>query len=180
MGYLESERFANSRRRKPASTTAEWLAAALAGHRCTVTELVEDLVKERIYADKLEQVQTTPTVASTLSVEVGQSLVRRAAVLRGQVSSLSYVYAETLFVPSRLPLSMIDRLGNSTDPIGRIIIDQQLELSKVRLPSESEHPTAIDRFFYSRRYRFELSEVPVMEIAEWFLPDLESVILSHL
>ena len=156
-----------------------FLIEALAELHGTVTAFLEDLVKERVYADKLEQVQTTASSANRLSVGIGHPLTRRTVLLRGQESSTAYLYAETLLVSSRIPWTTRNRLEISTDPIGRVLAEQGFMLTRVPLPTERRFPKAIDHYILARDYRVDLSGSPVMEISEWFLPALENFIVAQ-
>ena len=177
--HVGTGRISSPRPRGPIRPATLLLTEALAGHQGTVTEFLEDLVKERVYADKLEQVETTASRSNRLSVEFGHPLTRRIVLLRGQQSSTAYLYAETLLVSSRLPWTTRNRLETSTDPIGRVLAEQGFALTRVPLSSESENPTVIDYFILAREYRVDSGQLPVMEISEWFLPALEDVIVSQ-
>jgi chorismate-pyruvate lyase len=177
--HVGTGRITSPRNSGPTRSATLVLAEALTGLQGTVTEYLEDLVKERVYADKLQQVQTTASGANRLSVELGHPLTRRIVLLRGQQSSLAYLYAETLLVSSRIPWTTRNRLEISTDPIGRVLSEQGSALTRVPLPSEREYPKAIDHFILAREYRVDLGGLPVMEISEWFLPALEDFIFRQ-
>ena len=177
--HVGTGRIMSPRHSGPTRSATLLLAEALTGLQGTVTEFLEGLVKERVYADKLEQVQTTASSANRLSVELGHPLTRRIVLLRGQESSLAYLYAETLLVSSRIPWTTRNRLETSTDPIGRVLAEQGCALTRVPLPSEREYPKAIDHFILAREYRVDLGGFPVMEISEWFLPALEDFIFRQ-
>ena len=177
--HVGTGRITSPRHSKPSRSATLLLAEALTGLQGTVTEYLEDLVKERVYAEKLEQVQTTASSANRLSVEFGHPLTRRIVLLRGQQSSRAYLYAESLLVSSRIPWTTRNRLETSTDPIGRVLAEQGFALTRVHLPSESQNPKAIDHFILAREYRVDLRGLPVMEISEWFLPTLEEFIFGQ-
>lgn len=177
--HLGTEEIASPRRHGPTGPAGLILAEALAGLQGTVTEYLEDLVQERVYADKLEQLQTTASSPNGLAVEFGHPLTRRAVLLRGQQSSRSFLYAETLLVTSRLPWAAKNSLETSSDPIGRILVDQEFAVTRVFFTTESRYPKAIDDFILAREYRIDFGELPVMEISEWFLPALEEFIVRQ-
>jgi chorismate-pyruvate lyase len=153
------------------------LTAALSEPGATVTEVLEDLVREPVVAHKLDQGETTAAEGNRLAVEPGHPLARRVTVLRGARSSRPYLYADTLIVTGRLPVGTWRRLARSNDPIGRVIVEDGLPLTRVGITPEprSFGPPAtgwIGQPIYARRYRLDIGSEPVMEIAEWFLPDL--------
>ena len=172
-------RITSPRRSGPIRPATLLLARALTGLQGTVTEYLEDLVKERVYADKLEQVLTTASSENRLSVGFGHPLTRRIVLLRGQESFLAYVYAETLLVSSRIPWQTRNRLEASTDPIGRVLAEEGFAVTRVHLATERQLPKAIDQFILAREYRVDLAGLPVMEISEWFLPTLVDFILRQ-
>lgn len=168
----------------PSRPAATVLADALTEFRGTVTEFLEDLVKEQIYADKIMQVETAAASPNRLSLEGGHPLARRVAVLRGRRTSRAYLYAETLLVTSRLPLMTMRRLETSCDPIGRVIVEEGLTVARTSLapiprPLEHRLPKDALAFIYSREYRIDVGGLPVMEISEWFLPGLEDFLVHQ-
>ena len=171
-----------SRPSRPAATV---LADALAEFRGTATEFLEDLVREEIYADKLVQVETTAASPNRLSLEDGHPLTRRVTFLRGRRTSHTYLYAETLLVTSRLPWMTTRRLATSSDPIGRVIVEQGLTVARANLapiprPLERPLPKDVLAFIYTREYQIEIGGLPVMEISEWFLPSLEDFLVRQI
>lgn len=170
--------------RRPSDSAVAVLVAALAEPTKTVTEVLEDFVKEPVTADKLEQVGTTATDGNPLSVEAGYPLTRRVALLRGERSSRPYLFADTLIVTSRLPHDTWQRLAESNDPIGRVIVEDGLSMARADITPEGgplgPRPLGFTgEFLYARRYRLDIRCEPVMEIAEWFLPDLTHFLDGH-
>jgi chorismate-pyruvate lyase len=175
--YLGTETSGTPHLRRPSDSAVALLVAALAAPTKTVTEVLEDLVKEPVTADKLDQVETTATDGNRLSVEAGYPLTRRVTLLRGERSSRLYLFADTLIVTSRLPRETWQRLEESTDPIGRVIVEDGLSMARADITPERRPlgPRSLGftgDFLYARRYRLDIRCEPVMEIAEWFLPDL--------
>jgi chorismate-pyruvate lyase len=153
------------------------LIDALADPGATVTEVLQRLVGEPVVAHKLDQIQTTARAHNRLDVAPGHPLARRVTVLRGERSCRPYLYAETLIVTGRLPPETWRRLVDGNDPIGRVIVEDRLAMTRVGITSErpsfEERPLGVTGDpIYARRYRLDIGTDPVMEIAEWFLPDL--------
>ncbi|MGB7049983.1 MAG: hypothetical protein WBG41_00285 [Acidimicrobiales bacterium] len=177
MEELGTERNGTQRVRRPSLPAAEVLVAALANSQKSVTEVLEDLVTEPVTAHKLDQVETTATDGNCLAVEPGHPLTRRVALLRGERSSRSYLFADTLIVTSRLPPETWRRLAEGNDPIGRVIVEDGLPMTRVDVTPEgrplvSRSLGGTEEFIYARRYRLDIRYEPVMDIAEWFLPNL--------
>jgi chorismate-pyruvate lyase len=177
MKPLHIERMRSEPCDRPSRSATGVLSEALAGLQVTVTEFIEDLVNEPLFADKVEQFEMAATSLNRLFVEPGLPLMRRATLLRGKLSSREYVYAETSLVPSRLPSKARERLKQSSDPIGRIIVDCGVRVRRVNLalidPAPGCPSTKLAReFIYARRYRIDVEDQPAMDISEWFLPDL--------
>lgn len=163
--------------RRTRTHPGEILAQALAGSRPTVTEFLELVVGEAIYADKIFESEITATIDNSLGVRPGHPLLQRASVLRGRMSERSYVYAETSLVAQRLPPKALRHLIETNEPIGRVLVDQELAVERkyfVPNGASSRRPQAgiATDAFYARQYRIDIDGLPVMQIAEWFLPDL--------
>ena len=69
----------------------------------TVTQILEMLTGEPIVADVVRQYPIVAGDEQALGVSMGHPLIHRIAVLRGGASARPYVYAESNFVPDRLP-----------------------------------------------------------------------------
>ena len=156
------------------------LESALSETGTTVTAFLEALVGEPIDAHQRRHGTVVAGTANLLGVEAGHLLVERSAVLQGRRSAQTFVNAETLLVPSRLPTAFCRRLWTSADPIGRIMAEEGIDFTRSRPWSpEGRRPTASDGFeapdeyLLARTYLIEIDGSPVMEITEWFLPSLE-------
>ncbi len=152
----------------------------------TVTGFLEHLTGEHLVADVMSQRCVPPDPGDGLAVTGDCTVIRRIARLRGE-GGAPYLYAETEFVPARLPPAARRRLAHGTDPIGRILLDEGL--TPVQLPAvarvprrwpelvESEVAAAV---VWRRAYRLALGGRPVFAIAEWFLqPVLDALALSR-
>ena len=49
------------------------------------------------------------------------------------MTGTSYLYAETVFVPSRLSANVLQRLESSSDPIGRILEKEEIAVTRMSL-----------------------------------------------
>ncbi len=86
----------------------------------TVTHLLEELTGEPLVADVVRQYSMPAEARNTLRVGAGQTVTHRIAVLKGGVTMVPYVYAESAFVPARLPEAARLQLEQTSDPIGRV------------------------------------------------------------
>jgi chorismate-pyruvate lyase len=156
------------------------LESVLRESATTVTSLLERLVGERIDADDCRNVMTSAATTNLLGVAMGYRLLERSSVLRGRQSAEPYVYAESLLAPDRLPQGFFRRLETSGDPIGRVLVDEGIDFSRTPLPCGQRDDLSLihnsappDDCLLARRYRIEVDGLPVIVIAEWFLPALE-------
>lgn len=156
------------------------LESALRDAGGTVTALLEELSGEPVDAHERRHRLIEATIPNPLRVGHGHSLLQRSAVLRGRTSARPYLYATSLLVLSRLPAGVAQRLESSPDPIGRILVEEGVAFSQAPLPASDRHasrwaeaPGVPDDYLLTRDYRLDVDEVPVMVIAEWFLPALE-------
>src|ERR1022692_3197563 len=94
------------------------LEAAVSRASGTVTAFLEHLVGEPIDAGERCQKTTKAEFPNLLRVAEGHPLIFRTAALRGRTSGRSYLYAETVLVPSRLPATCRQRLESSSEPTG--------------------------------------------------------------
>ncbi len=153
------------------------LRAALDGTSGTVTSFLEQLVGERIDAHARGHETIGARTANDLQVEEDHPLLHRAATLRGRMSGRSYVYAESIIVTSRLPPGFSDRLEFSRDPIGRILDEMGIAVTRKDLvepggaaasrPWNAE--VALGDYLLVRSYRIDSEQIPLMLITEWFL-----------
>ena len=150
------------------------LEKILLGGPDTVTHALETLTGESLSAEVICQ-YPAPAVGNTLAVTMGQSLTRRTAVLRGRPSGVPYLYAESAFVPERLPDGARHQLEHTGAPIGRVLVAHGLHLTRDPLaPPDEPHPTAAVTasgqwgIVWARAYRLRVDGAPVFAIREWF------------
>lgn len=150
----------------------------------TVTHLLEELTGEPLVADVVRQYSMPAEAPNTLGVGAGQTVTHRIAVLKGGVTMVPYVYAESAFVPARLPEAPRLQLEQTSDPIGRVLAAHGL--AYVREESSASGPgapLALDgtaagasgaaAIVWSRAYRLTIDGFPVFAICEWFFRSVE-------
>jgi chorismate--pyruvate lyase len=166
-------------------TNRSGLRAALESTSGTVTSFLEQLVGESIDAQVHRHDVVGAPRPNNLEVAEGESLLERAAVLRGRISGSSYVYAESVIVTSRLPAGFLGRLACSKDPIGRILDDIGIAVTRENVIEphgladfRSSGAMTVGEYLLSRTYRLHSDQTPVMIITEWFLPALSPFLSS--
>jgi chorismate-pyruvate lyase len=145
----------------------------------TVTQLLEALTGDALSAEVIAQGPAQRgadvVVDGALTPSIGQQLTRRVALLRGSPSGLPYVYAESAFVPDRLPGPVRRRLADTSDPIGRILVAHALPMAREELPPPDPPPAdavvtaGAAEIVWARAYRLLVDGAPVFAIREWFL-----------
>jgi chorismate-pyruvate lyase len=153
----------------------------------TVTAFLEHLVGEPIDACERRQQATKAASPNSLRVAEGHPLIFRTATLQGRTSGRSYVYAETVLVPSRLPANCRQRLESSSDPIGRILEEEGITITRELLgrpesgsaPVSAKVDIAVGDCLLARTYRIDAAGTPLMVITEWFLPSLRGFLSSQ-
>jgi chorismate-pyruvate lyase len=150
------------------------LRAALESTSGTVTHFLEQLVGENIDAHSHRHDVVEARNANGLRVQEGEPLLHRAATLRGRTSGRSYVYAESIIVVDRLPTGFGHRLETSTDPIGRILDEMGVVVTRQSVGESASVPrpnsdAKVDDYLLARTYRIDSERTPVMIITEWFL-----------
>lgn len=167
--------------------TPSSLEEALSRANGTVTAFLEQLVGEPIDARARRHKMTRAERSNGLRVPEGHPLLLRAAALQGRTSGRSYVYAESILVPSRLPGTFRLRLESSNDPIGRILGEEGINTTRQPLSAPDRSTVAdppveaigIGDHLLARSYRIDAEGTPVMVIAEWFLTPLERFLPLH-
>jgi len=156
------------------------LRAALETTSGTVTSFLEQLVGEGIDAHARRHEVIRAHTSTDLRVEEGEPLLHRAATLRGHISGCSYVYAESFLVTSRLPATLCYRLETTLDPIGRILDELGIAVTRHDLvdpdtaivPRPWNVDVTLGDYLLARTYRIDSEQTPMMIITEWFLTTL--------
>ena len=161
------------------------LRAALESTSGTVTAFLEQLVGERIDAETHHHDTIGAPLSNDLGVAEGEPLLHRAATLRGRLTGSPYVYAESLIVTSRLPTRFRLRLESGIDPIGRILEDTGIAVTRENMVGplafaglRSNGAMDVSDAVLSRTYRIDSEQTPVMVISEWFLKTLDPFLPS--
>jgi chorismate-pyruvate lyase len=145
----------------------------------TVTSFLEHLVGEKI--DARQRLHTTigGRASNDLQVARGEPLLHRAATLQGRSSGLSYLYAQSVIATSRLPTRFLHRIESTNDPIGRILDEMAIVVTRLDLgppnrqtDSRPSFDVNVDDCLLTRTYRIDSEQTPVMIITEWFLSTL--------
>ncbi len=160
--------------------------AALSRASGTVTTFLEQLVGEPIDARERRHRIIRAEPSNSLRVAEGVPLIFRTAALEGRTSGRVYLYAETVLVPGRLPNNFRRRLESSSDPIGRILAQEGISVT--RQPLRGSEPrfapvplegVAVGDYLLARTYRLDAEGTPLMVITEWFLISLEEFLPSQ-
>ncbi len=161
------------------------LSAALEGTSGTVTSFLEQLVGEGIDVHIHHHHMVAAHPANGLRVEEGEPLLHRAATLRGRTSGRSYVYAESVIVTGRLLAGFCHRLETSIDPIGRILDELGIAVTREGLAEPDglvvprpNSDVKIGECLLARTYRVDSEGAPLMIITEWFLTTLTAFLSS--
>jgi len=152
-----------------------------------VTELLEHVADEPIDADIRHQEAGPFSGDDWLGLPPGHPSMQRAVVLTGRETGRNFVYAESDIAPDRLPVSVRSRLETSRDPIGRVLVDQRLAVSRELVPgsigasrADPGVVTLLDDVVHARRYRIMVAGTPAMVVSEWFFATVPSAIAAHL
>lgn len=156
--------------------TESRLKAALNGTNGTVTSFLEELVAEPIAAVRYHHEWIDAPALNDLGVAPGEPLLRRAATLQGSVSGCPYVYAESMIAVSRLPAKFFHRLETSSEPIGRLLDETGIAVTREDLVNAMDRPRNFNEivhgYLLTRTYRIDSKHIPLMIINEWFLGTL--------
>jgi chorismate-pyruvate lyase len=156
------------------------LEHAFCHHPGTVTDLLESLTGEPLVADVVRQDPREAGRDNDLGVAPGVLVMYRAAVLKGQSTDVPYVYAESIYIPERLPDGAGRELGQTSQPIGRILAAHGLALTReplarpevgggpVWVPVQDQDQPPPTEIVWGRSYRLTVGGVAVFAITEWF------------
>ena len=142
-----------------------------------VTHFLENLVGEVIFADVICQHSINAGISNELAVHPGQVVTHRLAALTGSTTKQRYLYAESIFVPERLPERARAQLSQSKDPIGRVLTMHGMRLEREPLTQQwslDTHTIITDRVLaaevvWSWAYLLTTGGLAVFAIREWFL-----------
>lgn len=147
-----------------------------------VTEMLEAYFWERMTVIKLFQDDYALEHAlPALGCEFGDRVLDRRIFLRGRMSHINRLYAESVIALDRLPAEIRDGLMNGQKPIGLLILENRLETFREILGCSKEPAQGLaehfrigpEDFLISRVYRVIAEGQPIMQITEKF-PERES------
>ena len=150
----------------------------------TVTHFLETLMGEVLVAEVVRQYPVAADSDNALGIAAGQAMTRRISVLKGRATDVSYLYADSIFVPERLPEEVWAQLEGSSDPIGRVLVAHGLKLGREPLPNRADSgrrrpepmSSSRPRLYGPCRYRLTIDGKPTFAIGEWFLrPVLDAI-----
>ena len=142
-----------------------------------VTEMLEAYFWERMIVVKLFQDNYALKEALPgLECKAGDHVIDRRILLRGRMSHVNRIYAESFIAIDRLPEHIRDGLLNSKKPIGLLIQENCLEtfreiLGCVREPAgelAEQFSIGPEEFLISRHYSVRAHGQPIMLITEKF------------
>ena len=161
------------------------LVAALDSTDLTVTTFLEQLVGEGIDARAHHHHRVGAPASNDLQAAEGEPLLQRAATLRGRRSGSPYVYAESIIVMNRLPVTFCLRLESGTDPIGRVLQEMKIPVTRRNLPTpaglsdpRTNGAMKVGDYLLARTYSIDSESRPLMVITEWFLTTLDPFLTS--
>lgn len=160
------------------------LQRALDDSQLTVTRFLETLVGEEVIAEVVHQSDDGTDTGDYLSVTGGEPLIHRFAVLKGRSTERPYLWAESIYAPSRLPEAVCAELAGTSEPIGRVLTRHGLRLDRTPLSSpdhtEKPPPDVVTQsqfdLVWSRSYRLEVGGIATFAIHEWWLRSVLEVL----
>jgi chorismate-pyruvate lyase len=147
-----------------------------------VTEMLEANYWERMVVERLFQEDYELDQELTdLECKPGEHVLDRRILLRGRMTHLARLYAESFIARDRLPAFIREGLVQSHKPIGLLILEARLETFREILDCCREEAGNLGRYFriqpgdhlISRRYRVIAGGQPIMLITEKF-PEREA------
>jgi chorismate-pyruvate lyase len=143
-----------------------------------VTELLEALFNEPIDAERIMHESLRAGAKNMFNLDEGHEILHRAAVLRGRVTGVRYLYAESLIASERLPETVTAQLWDTDTPLGRALVAGGLVFRRRMLGEARGNPMNFDEQLLTlirsvdakRSYQILIDDVTVATVAEWFLP----------
>lgn len=143
-----------------------------------VTEMLEAnywerMIVDRIFQEGREAIHAIPE----LDCAPGEFILNRRILLRGRMSHVARIYAESIIMRDRLPEPIRIGLETSQKPIGHLILENRLETFREILGCVKEKAGALAGYFnnilptdylIARRYRVIVGGQPIMLITEKF------------
>jgi chorismate-pyruvate lyase len=94
----------------------------------TVTDILEAHAGEPIRVVILgQEFEPVPREISQLDTDGVECLLHRTVLLQGRASGTTFIHADTLVAPERLPPAVLDGLLRTGKPIGRLLTEERVE-----------------------------------------------------
>lgn len=114
----------------------------------TVTDMIEAYSGEPIKIKKLfeDKVNLQDDILP-MQLEKGAEVITRKVLLQGSMSTRNYVYADSILVFNRLHEKMQTQLLETKTPIGKIWIENKVEIFKENIEIGKEHAGDLADYF---------------------------------
>ena len=114
----------------------------------TITQMIEAYTNEQIKLKKLsEEVVILDHDIPEMELTRGHEVVQRKILLQGHISRRNYIYAESILVLDRLEEKIRDELIKTNTPIGKVWVDQKVEIFKENIDLGKEPAEELAHFF---------------------------------
>lgn len=142
-----------------------------------ITDIVQAYSGETVEAVKLHQNLTIKSDRdSTLQLDFGDRVMERSIVLQGTASKTNYLYADSQIVLERLDPGMRNQLIFTSQPIGKLLRENQVETYREILDCGIEPVGRLAPYFnldpasemIYRTYLVLIKRLPVVQITEKF------------
>jgi len=143
----------------------------------TVTDVLEAYAKETVCVVKLSHSFTSADGEKpVLDLGPSERVLRRSILLQGVQTGTTFLYADSVIAPDRLPADVVNDLLETNQPLGKLLAHRRIgtyrEIVGVGFEPAGEcahffgvEPTAKMLF---RTYRILVGDQPVMRITEKF------------
>ena len=143
----------------------------------TLTTLLEAYLLEKLQLIKLsEEIHPIQEDIAPLAIYSGREVMVRKIFLHGTNTEKNWLYAESMIVPDRLEKKLRDSLIQSKTPMGKLWLDNKMELFKNiislrrELANDLSTPFEVERsdMLLTRSYLVYSNRKPIMLITEKF------------
>lgn len=149
----------------------------------TVTDVLEAYLGEGIRIVKLAQSLSLNSSAEAGSPEglemnliENDQVLHRTVLLQGSISGINFIHGDSVIIPDRLPASVLEGLLTTTEPIGRLLVENRVETFREIVGFRFGAATDYAHYFdiettspvVSRTYQIYMTHRPVMRITESF------------
>jgi chorismate-pyruvate lyase len=152
------------------------LAAAVRMLPGTVTEFLEVLAGESVDAEVLSQRHVPAPPDNAFGLAAGADLLTRSVLLTGRRSKRPFVYARSTMATERLPVTVLRRLQETTEPLGRVLVEHGVVARREPVLEPPASSPDGDRVVgelggaaVTRRYRIACEGAVAIDVSEWFL-----------